>query len=54
LLFVATEQIFFPLENYYVYIDLCIDNNKTKQWLIQRDGVKILFAYEPEKPIIDA
>ncbi|MGC1132979.1 MAG: hypothetical protein WA941_09150 [Nitrososphaeraceae archaeon] len=27
--------------------------NKTQEWISQRDNVKILFTYQPEKPIID-
>ena len=27
--------------------------NKTQEWTSQKDGLKILFAYEPERPIID-
>ena len=27
--------------------------NKTQEWLSQRDNVKILFTYQPERPIID-
>src|ERR671926_408129 len=41
------------LEKYYAYAHLPIDNNRTQQWTSQRDGIKILFTYEPEKPIID-
>jgi len=28
--------------------------NKTQEWISQKDNVKILFAYQPERPIIDA
>ena len=41
------------LQNYYAYAHLSIDNNRTQQWISQKDGIKILFTYEPEKPIID-
>ena len=27
--------------------------NKTQEWISQKDNVKILFAYQPERPIID-
>jgi hypothetical protein len=27
--------------------------NKTQEWISQRDNVKILFTYQPERPIID-
>jgi hypothetical protein len=27
--------------------------NKTQEWISQKDTVKILFAYQPERPIID-
>jgi hypothetical protein len=27
--------------------------NKTQEWVSQRDNVKILFTYQPERPIID-
>ena len=27
--------------------------NRTQEWISQRDNVKILFAYQPERPIID-
>ncbi len=27
--------------------------NRTQEWISHRDGVKILFTYQPEKPIID-
>ena len=27
--------------------------NKTQEWTSQRDNVKILFSYQPERPIID-
>ena len=27
--------------------------NKTQEWISERDNVKILFAYQPERPIID-
>ena len=27
--------------------------NKTQEWISQKDGVKILFTYQPERPVID-
>lgn len=27
--------------------------NKTQEWISERDGIKILFTYQPERPIID-
>lgn len=27
--------------------------NKTQEWISQRDNAKILFTYQPERPIID-
>jgi hypothetical protein len=27
--------------------------NRTQEWISQRDDVKILFTYQPERPIID-
>lgn len=27
--------------------------NKTQEWISQKDNVKILFSYQPERPIID-
>lgn len=27
--------------------------NKTQEWISQRDNVKVLFTYQPERPIID-
>lgn len=27
--------------------------NKTQEWISQKDAVKILFTYQPERPIID-
>lgn len=27
--------------------------NKTQEWVNQKDAVKILFTYQPERPIID-
>jgi hypothetical protein len=27
--------------------------NKTQEWISQRDNVKILFTYQPERPVID-
>jgi hypothetical protein len=27
--------------------------NKTQEWISQKDNVKILFTYQPERPIID-
>ena len=50
----STTTITSSLQNYYAYAHLSIDNNRTQQWTSQRDGIKILFTYEPEKPIIDA
>jgi hypothetical protein len=50
----STTTITSSLQNYYAYAHLSIDNNRTQQWISQRDGIKILFTYEPEKPIIDA
>jgi hypothetical protein len=50
----STTIITSSLQNYYAYAHLSIDNNRTQQWISQRDGIKILFTYEPEKPIIDA
>ena len=49
----STTTITFSLQNYYAYAHLSLDNNRTQQWISQRDGIKILFTYEPEKPIID-
>ena len=49
----STTTITSSLQNYYAYAHLSIDNNRTQQWISQRDGIKILFTYEPEKPIID-
>jgi hypothetical protein len=49
----STTTILSPLQNYYAYAHLPVDNNRTQQWISQRDGIKILFIYEPEKPIID-
>jgi hypothetical protein len=49
----STTAILSPLQNYYAYAHLPVDNNRTQQWISQRDGIKILFIYEPEKPIID-
>ena len=51
--FTSTTTILSSLQNYYAYAHLPIDNNRTQQWISQRDGIKILFTYEPEKPIID-
>src|SRR5919112_698222 len=51
--FTSTTTILSSLQNYYAYAQLPIDNNRTQQWISQRDGIKILFTYEPEKPIID-
>lgn len=30
-----------------------ISGNRTQEWVSQSNGIKILFTYEPEKPIID-
>jgi hypothetical protein len=49
----STTTIPSSLQNYYAYAHLSIDDNRTQQWISQRDGIKILFTYEPEKPIID-
>src|SRR5215203_6342292 len=52
----TTTTILSPLQNYYAYAHLPIENNndnRTQQWISQRDGIRILFIYEPEKPIID-
>ena len=49
----STTTIPSSLQNYYAYAHLSIDDNRTQQWISQRDGIKILFIYEPEKPIID-
>jgi hypothetical protein len=51
----STTTILSSLQNYYAYTHLSIDNNnnRTQEWISQRDGIKILFIYEPEKPIID-
>jgi hypothetical protein len=49
----STTIIRSSLQNYYAYAHLSIDNNRTQQWISQKDGIKILFTYEPEKPIID-
>jgi hypothetical protein len=52
----STTTILSPLQNYYAYAHLPIENNndnRTQQWISQRDGIRILFIYEPEKPIID-
>ena len=49
----STTIIPSSLQNYYAYAHLSIDDNRTQQWISQRDGIKILFTYEPEKPIID-
>ncbi len=27
--------------------------NRTQEWINNRDGIKIQFTYQPEKPIID-
>lgn len=27
--------------------------NKTQEWVNQKDAVKILFTYQPERPIVD-
>ena len=27
--------------------------NETQEWVSQKDAVKILFTYQPERPIID-
>ena len=27
--------------------------NKTQEWISQKDNVKILFTYQPERPVID-
>ena len=52
--FISTTIILSPLQIHYAYAHLPIDSNRTQQWISQRDGIKILFLYEPEKPIIDA
>jgi hypothetical protein len=49
----STTTIPSSLQNYYAYAHLSIDDNRTQQWISQRDEIKILFTYEPEKPIID-
>jgi hypothetical protein len=52
----STTTILSSLQAYYAYAHLSIDNNnnnRTQEWISQRDGIKILFIYEPEKPIID-
>jgi hypothetical protein len=51
----STTTILSSLQNYYAYSHLPIEdnNNRTQQWISQRDGIRILFIYEPEKPIID-
>jgi hypothetical protein len=51
--FISTTIILSPLQIHYAYAHLPIDSNRTQQWISQRDGIKILFLYEPEKPIID-
>src|SRR5215213_10373079 len=51
--FISTKIILSSLQNHYAYAHLPIDSNITQQWISQRDGIKILFIYEPEKPIID-
>jgi hypothetical protein len=33
--------------------NLTLPLNKTQEWISQKDNVKILFAYQPERPIID-
>lgn len=53
----STTTILSSLQTYYAYAHLSIDNNnnnnRTQEWISQRGGIKILFIYEPEKPIID-
>jgi hypothetical protein len=51
--FTSTTIILSPLQIHYAYAHLPIDSNRIQQWISQRDGIKILFLYEPEKPIID-
>lgn len=51
--FISTTIILSPLQIHYAYAHLPIDSNRTQQWISQRHGIKILFLYEPEKPIID-
>lgn len=33
--------------------DLTLPLNETQEWVSQKDAVKILFTYQPERPIID-
>jgi hypothetical protein len=45
--------IFFFVDNNQSYVFAHINGSKIQEITDNNDGIKILFTYEPEKPIID-
>jgi hypothetical protein len=45
--------IFFFVDNNQLYVFAHINGSKIQEITDNNDGIKILFTYEPEKPIID-
>ena len=45
--------IFFFVYNNQFYVFAHINGSKMQEITDNKDGIKILFVYEPEKPIID-
>jgi hypothetical protein len=46
--------IFSVVDNNQLYVFAHINGSKIQEITDNKDGIKILFTYEPEKPIIDA
>jgi hypothetical protein len=53
ILYVSLEKSVFHMAFAQSFGNSTSPLNKTQEWISPRDGVKILFTYQPERPIID-
>lgn len=57
MVFVIIEEIFYSNPSNIIFGQSSVNDaeplNKTQEWISEKDNIRILFTYQPERPIID-